>query len=291
MSLASAVSDAREDLSAGAALADVLMTVQAQTGVDLGAYRASTVQRRLQGRMRQMQTQRYGDYLERLQADAEEAGRLLSYVRVKVSRFFRNASVFEALRRVVLPDLQRRFQGQPLRCWSAGCSSGEEAYGLAILLAENLPPPDRLAARVEATDVDEQVLAAAVDGTYRSDALLELSPALTERYFVREPGRVGARYRVRADRVPRVRFSRHDLLLAEAPPAFVPFHLVCCRNVLIYLTLAAQERVQRLLAASLAPGGYLCLGEAEVLSRSVAGRFDLVDRSSRLYRLRSERAS
>ena len=269
----------------GIDLNEVFLLVREREGIDLRAYRRGTVVRRIESRLRKLRCQDHQEYVRRLAEDPEEARRLVEHVTIKVSRFFRNADVFARLHTEVLPDLARQAGGDGPRIWSAGCGHGQEAYSLAILVEEmarhGRPLPE---AAIYGTDVDAEALAVARRGLYPEAALAETPPEFVATYFEPRPERFGLHYEVLPTLRERVEFLHQDLLSGTDAPELAPFHLILCRNVLIYFERSAQERVFDLLAASLAPGGYLCLGEAEQVLRAHQRCFETVDRRAGLYR-------
>lgn len=272
------------------ALDDILTLAFERGGVDFRRYRRGTVERRVQAYVHRLGAVSLEEYRQRLEQTPNEIDRLIAYVTIKVSRFNRNAEVFELLRVQVLPEITRMSLNRPVRLWSAGCGNGEEAYSLAILLTEIVRDAAWLDFVVVATDIDVTALAAARAGVYSRDALAEVSPELITRYFAVEHGRTAPLYTVDPTLRSRVQFLRHDLTAADAPPWGLKFDLICCRNVLIYFDASAQERAQRLLFGSLKPGGYLCLGEAERLSPALQGAFEVIDRRARVYRLLGDKS-
>lgn len=274
-------------------LGEVIRQVLLLGGLDLGVYRARTVERRVASRMRQAGTHSYLEYAERLAGDPGEVQALIGHVTIKVSRFFRNVAVFRRLRGGVLPALlSRRGAQSGLRIWSAGCGNGEEPYSLAMLLEEMERQGSTVAcSMVYGTDVDREALAAAEAGAFHPAALEETPPEMVASHFTVLPGRFGPLYEISAGLRRWVSLTHHDLLSGTPPPRGFPFHLVLCRNVVIYLERPAQERVFRLLADSLLPGGYLCLGEAEELPRAQQVDFETIDRRARLYRKRASAGS
>ena len=267
-------------------LARILAAARERSGVDFGGYRPSILQRRVQSRMVTVSATSYRDYLRRLREQPDEVDLLLQRLTIKVSRFFRNAETYCQLRDV-LRDWRTAVHPEPLRIWSAGCGHGEEPYSLAMLLAD-LPGPAP-AGSICATDVDEVALETARIRCYPPEAVEEMPPDLLSRYLE------GSRDRRRPHRVAEaiasvVSFLPHDLTSATRPPKEGGFHLICCRNVLIYLTPAVQRRVVELLLSSLVPGGHLCLGRAELPPSSLLSRLETVDRAAHIYRLERARA-
>jgi chemotaxis methyl-accepting protein methylase len=165
------------------------------------------------------------------------------------------------LRRQVLPDLARQALGRPLTVWSVGCGCGEEPYTLAMLFADA-----GLSCAIEATDIDPAALQRAAQGYYPDAAFFELPRDLRDRYLLRMDGF----HQVNPLLREHVRFSRHDILSSRPPPGGGEFDLVCFRNVLIYLGHEVQERALLSARTAVREDGYLCLGEAEWLSPTIA---------------------
>ena len=257
-----------------AAFDAILTLLRDRTGADLTRYRASTVTRRVLNRMISVGARTFDDYLLLLRADAAEATQLLERVTIKVSRFYRNAAAFDALRTLVLPEISRLRAGSPLRVWSAGCGRGEEAYTLAMLLDEA-----GIDGTIDATDLDPGALQTARAARYSAPAFAELPTELRERYceLAGEDSLVIAPLR------ERVRFAQHDLA-SPAAPAAAPYDLVCCRNVLIYFDRATQECVLCVLRSALRSGGFLCLGEAEWPLPSLANNHEALPSMMRIFR-------
>ncbi len=247
-------------------------------GLDVGAYKPNCLRRRIAVRMRARGAHTYDDYARILAADAAEYDRLLDALTINVTKFYRNRETWDALAAGTLPGLWDE-TGGTLRCWSAGCASGEEPYTLAILLLEEArrrgtAPPRRC---VDATDLDRESLARAAAGRYPASAFDEMPEPLVQRYFT-GPGPRDAVAPVRA----LVHFVRHDLL-REAPPA-PPYDLILCRNVVIYFDRPSQERLYAGFARALAPHGVLVLGKVETLVGEARGMFRLLDARERIYR-------
>jgi chemotaxis methyl-accepting protein methylase len=240
-----------EDSELAPLLDRALEILKRRRGVDFSGYRRSTMERRLANRMMSVAVSSADAYLTLLESSDREPDHLMTNLVIKVSRFYRNAGTFDRLAALV-PLLRERFGPAPLTAWSAGCAFGEEAYTLAALLGQNDV--------VDATDIDENALAFAEKARYTESALYEMPPSLRARLLndVHDADGFVVRESVQA----RVRFFRHDLTRDLLAPRET-YQLICCRNVLIYFTRPYQVAVQRLLRRSLAPGGILCLGEAE----------------------------
>lgn len=259
-----------------AAFDSILSLLRERTGTDFGCYRPSTVSRRVLNRMISVGARTFTDYFNLLREDHAETASLLQRVTIKVSHFYRNPAVFDALRNRILPQLVKLRPSEALRLWSAGCGNGEEPYTLAMLLEEA-----GVHGFVQATDIDPLALQAAQAGRYMDTVLHALPQELRQRYLRPLDG---GGYTIRDELRTRVRFAHHDLTAGNEPPEG-NFDLVCCRNVLIYLAPAVQTRVLASLAGSIRSAGYLCLGEAEWPSPSLAGRLDALDRKARIFRV------
>ena len=264
-----------------AEFAQLARKISRGAGVTLEAYKDKCVRRRIAVRMRACGVHTYADYRAVLDRSPAEYDRLRDALTINVTRFYRNAETWNLIRRELLPDICAGREGE-IRAWSAGCSSGEEAYTLASLFADWFDRegrPERLQrVAIDATDIDRVSLERARTARYRTEGLAEMPPELVQAYFERE----GPEYRV-AERVRRRVFVR-QLDLSRKPPPHAGYHLICCRNVVIYFDRAMQERLFEGLAAALAPGGYLVLGKVETLLGGTRDRLILVDPRERVYR-------
>jgi chemotaxis methyl-accepting protein methylase len=257
------------------AFAEILQLLRERTGTDFSSYRLPTVARRTLNRMISVGAETYSDYLQFLRQREGEAARLLEHVTIKVSRFYRHAPTFDALRRQVLPELARQVEGRPLMVWSIGCGCGEEPYTLAMLFADA-----GLSYIIEATDIDPAALQRAANGFFADAALFELPKDLRERYLVRVDGF----YEVNPLLREHVRFSHHDILSARPPPGGGDFDLVCFRNLLIYLGNEVQDLALSSARRAVRSDGYLCLGEAEWPSSAIAATLAPLPHDTRIFR-------
>jgi two-component system CheB/CheR fusion protein len=262
----------------------LLEQLRQQSGIDFSQYRQSTIQRRLQRRMADTGAAGINAYLRYLQRHPEEYERLVATFLIKVTDFFRDSELFDYLRETVLPDLieRARSHGNELRLWSAGCATGEEAYSLAILVADLLGDelPD-FTVRIFATDVDTEAVAFARRGVYPTSSLQDVPERIVERYFSSVDGAYEIHKNVRALLV----FGQHDL--GQRAP-FPRTDLVLCRNVLIYFTPELQRRALQLFAFSLQPGGRLVLGKSET-TNPLPEYLALEQPRLRVYRRQGER--
>jgi chemotaxis protein methyltransferase CheR len=244
-------------------------------------YKEKCLRRRIAVRMRAKGVHTYADYARALDSDSAEYDRLLDALTINVTKLFRNWSVYESIATQVVPALFQ-LDTRTIRVWSAGCSSGEEPYSLAILMhryaAEHglLKRIDQV--QVLGTDIDRGSLESAARGQFGESAFEETPPELREHYFSATPP-FTAVPEIRA----LVRFERRDLL-DELPPMPNGFQLISCRNVLIYFDRDTQERLLARFHTALAPGGFLVLGKVETLLGPVRSRFAAVDARERIFR-------
>ncbi len=251
------------------------------SGFAVEAYKDKCIRRRIAVRMRACGVHTYADYHALLDRTPAEVERLRDALTINVTRFYRNAETWNLLRRDLIPRLCAPETG-PIRIWSAGCSSGEEAYTLAILVADHLERTGRSGElerlTVDATDVDRVSLERAGAARYRAENLTEMPADLANRFL--EP--VGPEHQVVARVRARVSVRRLDLSATRMPRG--EYHLIVCRNVLIYFDRPMQERLFELFTDSLVPGGHLVLGKVETLLGTARERLQMVDPRERVYR-------
>jgi two-component system CheB/CheR fusion protein len=247
-------------------------------GFDFTGYKRTSLMRRVRHRMDQAGYGTFEEYLDVLQASSDEFAALFNTILINVTAFFRDPPAWDYLREEVVPSiLAERGPGDPIRVWSAGCASGQEAYTLAMILAEALGPDEfRQRVKIYATDVDEEALAEARAAAYDAKAVESVPAELLDRYF--EP--VNGRYVFRKDLRRAVIFGRNDLV-KDAPISRVD--LLVCRNTLMYLNAETQRNVLSRLHFALAPQGTLFLGHAEMLL-SHTDRFTPLNLKYRIFR-------
>jgi two-component system CheB/CheR fusion protein len=229
-------------------------------GFDFGAYKPSTLQRRIEKRLQALNLKTFGEYRGYLEAHPDEFTPLFNAILINVTEFFRDPPAWEYVAAEIVPELIRgKGPDEAIRVWSAGCATGEEAYSLTMLFAEALGP-ERLHQRLKvyATDIDEDAIAVARHATYPARAMENVPRHLVEKYFNPE----GERYSFRRDARSVVIFARHNLL--QDPP-ISRVDLLVCRNTLMYFTNEAQSRVLARLHFALNDAGYLFAGRAEML--------------------------
>ncbi len=260
-------------------LKTICVIIRAQTGHDFSGYKESPFLRRIDRRMAIHQIDRREDYARVLQEDPAEVETLFRELLIGVTSFFRDPDAFGVLEREVIPRLfAEREPDSPIRVWVCGCSTGEEAYSVAILLQERLEAlrqPQRI--QVFATDIDRRALDVARSGTYPLSIAADVTPDRLARYFARDPSGVYRVHRVVRDLLV---FSEQDVI---KDPPFSRLDLITCRNLLIYMGAPLQKRLMPLFHYSLVSGGTLFLGSSETVGDAVP-LFDTVDRKWKVYR-------
>jgi len=246
--------------SAAEPLEGILELLLSSSGIDFRDYKPTTVLRRIERRMQVQRAASLTSYLGELARSADEQAVLRRDLLIPVTRFFRDTEVFEHLaEHVIAPLAERQGAHEAVRVWVACCATGEEAYSIAILFAEAFHRIGRLRpVKIFATDVEPHYLEQAAAGQFPDTIAAEVSGERLERWFVQREGGWAVRPEIRQ----MVIFARHNLV---ADPPFTRMELVTCRNALIYLQPAAQERALRRLQYALTPGGHLLLGPSESL--------------------------
>jgi chemotaxis protein methyltransferase CheR len=236
--------------------------VSENAGIVLGPNKRHLVQGRLARRLRELALPSYAAYCNHLrESGPEELVGLINALTTNVTSFFRENHHFDALAAYMLPEaMQRNAATKRIRIWSAGCSTGEEAYCIAMLVAENVPTA-LWDAKVLATDIDSEVIAAAQPGVYPLDRVTAIPPGRLRRSFHKGIGPQLGKAIVKADIRELVTFRVLNLL--HGWPMRGPFDIIFCRNVMIYFDQATRESLVGRFAQMLAPGGYLCIGHSE----------------------------
>jgi chemotaxis protein methyltransferase CheR len=245
-------------------------------GIVLGPNKRQLVQGRLARRLRELGLPTYEAYCEHVrQSGPEELVGLINALTTNVTSFFREKHHFEALASFMAPEaLKRNAVARRLRIWSAGCSTGEEPYCIAMAASELVPAQWDF--RILATDIDSNVIAAAEQGVYPLDRLSAVPPERLRRFF-RKGGGAQAGNAVVKDAI-RSLVTFRTLNLLQSWPMRGPFDVIFCRNVMIYFDQATRERLVARFAQILAPGGYLCIGHSESIQGG-ATQFRLVGRT------------
>jgi two-component system CheB/CheR fusion protein len=258
----------------------VFILLRAQTGHDFNHYKPNTIGRRVGRRMAVHQIDRLDEYVRYLQQTPAEVDALFRDLLIGVTSFFRDAEAFAALQQHVIPALFRgRLVGKAIRIWVPGCSTGEEAYSIAILLQEYVAKAKQQSrVQIFATDIDRRAVDHTRAGIYPASVAADISEERLARFFIQEPG--GGSYRVCKPIRDMLVVSEQDMVL---DPPFSRLDLISCRNVLIYMGPELQKRLIPLFHYALNPGGFLFLGTSETVGEQ-ADLFATVDRPSKLYR-------
>ena len=236
----------------------LLEFVRQSRGFDFTGYKRSTLMRRVNKRVQQVGLDGFAEYHDYLQVHTDEFPILFNTILINVTEFFRDRPAWDYVAREVVPRIARTDESRPIRAWSAGCASGEEAYTVAILLCEHLGPEEYVKrVKIYATDVDEEALAKARSG-YSLKEIERLEPRLRSKYFELQGGSYLFKTHLRKTLI----FGRHDLL-QDAPISRLD--LLVCRNTLMYFTAESQDQVLSRFHYALNDNGCLFLGRAEML--------------------------
>jgi two-component system CheB/CheR fusion protein len=271
-------------VEAESALCKIYILLRSQTGHDFSQYKLSTVQRRIERRMAVQQLLTLDAYADFSLQHPDEVQALFQDLLIGVTSFFRDSDAFLALETEVIPKLfTAKPRGGVIRVWSAGCSTGEEAYSIAMLLKEQM---ERLrqsySVQVFATDIDSRAITSARSGVFAASIAEHISPERLARFFSLEPG--GGGYRIHKGIRDMLIFSEQDLI---KDPPFSRLDLISCRNLLIYLDGPLHKRLIPLFHFALNPHGLLFLGSSEGI-----GEFDrlftVLDRKAKLYQRKAD---
>jgi two-component system CheB/CheR fusion protein len=263
-------------------LHQVFMALRNQTGHDFSRYKTNTIMRRIERRMTVNQIERASDYVRFLRQNSQEVETLFREMLIGVTSFFRDHEAFSALRQKVIPRLMEQHKpGQTIRVWVPGCSTGEEAYSIAILLHEQMDAWDKAyKIRIFATDIDSRAIDKARAGIYPNSIAADVSPERLQRFFSKE----GNTYQVNKQIRDIVVFAVQSVI---KDPPFSSLDLISCRNLLIYLSTELQKKVIPLFHYALKPGGFLFLGTSETLGES-AHLFATIDRKWAMFQRSTE---
>ncbi len=263
-----------------AAYKSVLLLLRNHTGVDFSHYKSSTILRRMTRRVLLNRQDSLSDYAGFIRGNPSELDALYADVLINVTSFFRNPETFEDLKHRIVPQLLALPGDEPLRCWVLGCSTGQEAYSIAITFLEASEKAPRMRTlQIFATDLSAAVLEKARHGLYADDIAQDVSPERLRRFFVKETGG----YRVCKPLREMVVFAQHNLI---ADPPFSRMDLISCRNLLIYLEPSLQKKAIPTFHYALRPHGFLVLGASESVS-GFADLFEPLDKKNKIYARKS----
>jgi len=275
----------------------LLEYIHEERGIDFSHYRYATVVRKLFLRLQESACRDYEEYLAFLKAHPEEMQPLVRTLTIKVSNFFRNPLVFELLYTSVIPELVDEFGF--LKVWSIGCAHGEEPYSIAILVHELLTQENlSFSYNIQGTDVDPDAIERARTGEYAEGDLVETKRRFIDAYFTKSVASPASeygseRYILNSEIRSMVRFSSNNIIdqLLYRRAYIGNYNLVLCRNVLIYMNIAMQERIFRALGDILYEDGYLVLGASETMPESVRSGFEQPVPDVRIFRKRRSSAA
>ncbi|HSR19208.1 MAG TPA: chemotaxis protein CheB, partial [Ignavibacteriaceae bacterium] len=258
-------------------LSQIFKRLRIATGVDFSYYKINTVKRRITRRMILCRIENIEEYVKYLKANKKEIQDLYQDLLINVTHFFRDADAFESLKKNVYPELVKNMNnGNPLRIWVPGCSTGEEVYSIAISLFEFLGDNSSEAdIKIFGTDINEHSIEKARAGIYPDSIAMDVPEDLINSYFTK----IGRGCQI----IKQIRdicvFARQDL---SKDPPFSRIDLVSCRNLLIYLSQALQKKIIPVFHYALKPNGYLMLGTSESIG-TYADLFSLVENKNKLY--------
>ena len=254
----------------------IMLLLRNHSGVDFSLYRSSTIQRRIARRIVLSKQDTLKGYARFLRGNTEELDSLFSDVLISVTSFFRNPEAFDVLQSKILPKLLAQRGDDPVRCWVLGCSTGQEAYSLAmsfVKAARKAPRGRKI--QIFATDLNEKLLEKARHGLYAKTLAQDISPERLRQFFVAEDGG----YRISKSLREMVVFARQNLI---ADPPFSRMDLISCRNLLIYLDPSLQQKAMPTFHYALKPHGYLLLGASESVG-GFTSLFEPVDRKHKIF--------
>jgi two-component system CheB/CheR fusion protein len=270
----------QENTEKRSAFEKICILLREKSGHDFSLYKKSTVYRRIERRMGIHRLSAIADYVRFLQTNSQEIDLLFKELLIGVTNFFRDPAAWAYLEEEILPDLIRSKPSSNLfRAWVAGCSSGEEAYTLAMIFREAVDlvkPPGRVELQIFATDLDPDAIARARQGIYPSRIAADVSPERLSRFFREENGS----FRICQEIRQMVVFAPHNVTM---DPPFTRLDILTCRNLLIYLGPELQRKLLPLFHYSLKPGGTLFLGSAESIG-TFDDLFDPIEAKARIYR-------
>ena len=222
------------------------------TSIDLNAYKERQMKRRIDALIAKNGIVGYDAYVQVLKKDKSKFEEFVNYLTINVSEFYRNPEQWQVMDKEIIPELISKF-GKNLKIWSAACSTGDEPYSLVMALSRHIPLNQ---IRIMATDLDKQVIAKAKVGLYSEKSIAAVPEDFKKKYFTK----IGLSYQISDEIKSRVEFREHNLLESNYPK---DYHMIVCRNVLIYFTEEAKDEVFRKFYQSLAPGGILFIGSTE----------------------------
>jgi chemotaxis protein methyltransferase CheR len=246
-------------------LEEICAIIYKRSGMVFGETKRYYIERRISDLIHQRQAQSVRSYISTLRGDVGELELLINSFTVNETYFYRELHQLSCLSNSILPSVIRsKGPGERIRIWSMPCSSGEEPYSIAIWLLENWPLVDAYNIEIVGSDIDTAILRQAVDGYYGTRSLSKLPKDVVDRYFDRE---LDQQRRLIGDLRESVTFAKGNIIDRRSLTALGRFDVIFCRNLLIYFDEAAREEAARNIHELLYPGGYVCLGHTESMSR------------------------
>lgn len=236
----------------------IFVLIRAETGHDFSNYKQNTIRRRIERRLAVHQIDNIADYVKYIKQTPFEVKTLFKDLLITVTNFFRDPKAFEVIEKKVIPDIIKNINNESqIRCWVPGCATGEEAYSIAILLVEALEKSnEHINFQIFATDIDDDAIELARIGVYPDSIAADVSPERLKRFFIKEDNV----YRIKKQIREMVIFATQNLI---KDPPFSKLHLVCCRNLLIYMDQVLQKKILPLFHYTLNQNGALFLGSSE----------------------------
>jgi two-component system CheB/CheR fusion protein len=256
------------------------LLVRSKTGHDFSRYKQSTVMRRIERRMAVLQIENHADYIAYMRNNSQEIDTLFKELLIRVTNFFRDNEAYDMLREKALPVI---FRNKPrdgvVRIWVPGCSTGEEAYSLAILFHEEIAKlKEKVKVQIFATDIDSGAIEIARSGIYPNSISVDVSPERLTRYFTKRD----TVYKIKEEIRESVVFAEHDI---NKDPPFSRMDLISCRNLLIYMDVDLQKRLLPVFRHALVPNGILLLGSSETIG-DTTDLFSVLDKKWRIFKAR-----
>ena len=261
-------------------LEKVFILLRNETGCNFADYKSSTVVRRIEKRMALNQIEKLEDYIKYLQKNQEEIQKLFKELLIGVTSFFRDKEIFDSLKeKVVKKIIANKNDGDTIRLWVPGCSTGEEAYSLAILFDEVIKNQSKaLKVQIFASDLDENAIYTARQGVYPETIAVDIEPERLSHYFQGDKHT----YRIKKGIRDQIVFAEHNII---KDPPFSKLDMISCRNLLIYLNVEAQKKVFAIFHYALNPEGILLLGNSESLG-DYARFFEVLDRKHKIFKFK-----
>ncbi len=266
-------------------LQKIIILIRDHTGADFSHYKQGTLIRRIERRMNLHQIGNIADYVRYLQENPSEISTLYKEFLIGVTSFFRDPEAFDALKESAVPEIFKdRSINQPVRIWVSACSTGEEAYSIAMIFKEYMDEIKSVhKVQIFATDIDREAIEVARTGVYPDNIVIDISPERLNRFFVKEAGSYSIKKEIRE----MVIFAVQNII---ADPPFLKIDLISCRNLLIYLVSDIQKKLLHLFHYSLNPGGFIFLGSSETIGE-FTDLFSTVDRKWKVFRRTGEKVA